>query len=190
MNRSFLWLGASAVVAIAACAPLHHSAEATPLAAASRCAADSNYQRLAFWVGDWDLFDSTGLQYATQRVRPVVDACAFTAEWTGRVGDRGLGLAAFDVKTGEWKQFYVSNLVAIPSGVWVRKSDPSYTGPGIRLIPLVEPASGDLSRSRMTIMPMPYQRALQLFEDSPDGGKTWRTVFKSDNRPRVTSAPQ
>ena len=106
------------MVASVASAPFHRNEATRPrTAAASPCTADSNYQRLAFWVGDWEVFDSTGAHYATQRVRTVIDACAITAEWTGRVGDKGMGMSAFDVRTGEWRQMYVANQVPSPSGV-------------------------------------------------------------------------
>jgi hypothetical protein len=171
------------VVASVASTPFHHNESTAPhTTAAAPCTADSNYQRLAFWVGDWEVYDSTGARYATQRVRAVVDACAITAEWTGRVGDKGMALSAFDIRAGEWRQVYVSNQVPSPSGVSMRRSDQSYTGPGVRFIPLLDPASGSLGRSRVTIVPMGDQRVLQLFEDSPDGGKRWHTVFKAEHR--------
>ena len=70
-----------------------------------------------------------------------------------------------------------------PSGVSFRASDPSYAGPGVRFVSLDEAASGNLARSRTTIVPMSDHRAMQLFEDSPDGGKTWHVVFKAEDRP-------
>src|SRR5262249_22969055 len=91
-----------AVVAGAAAAPFHREKTARDTASAPPCATDSNYQRLAFWVGDWEVVDSTGAHYATQRVRAVVDGCAFTAEWTSRLGGKGLNLSSFDGRTGEW----------------------------------------------------------------------------------------
>lgn len=188
MNRSFGWLGAIAVVASVASTPFHHhEAEERRPAAAPACATDSNYQRLAFWVGDWDVYDSTGAHYATQRVRAVVDACAITAEWTGRVGDKGMSLSAFDRRSGQWRQVYVSNQVPSPLGVLVRSSDPSYDGPGIRFTPLVDPATGDRARTRVTILPLSDHRALQQFEDSPDGGTTWHVVFKAEHRAQPTA---
>jgi hypothetical protein len=185
MNMHFSWLGATAIAvatSVASASFRHNTAEPSH-AAAAPCAADSNYQRLAFWVGDWTVYDSTGKRYATQRVRAVVDACAITADWTGNVGDRGLSMSAFDRRSGEWKQVYVSNQVPYPSGVPIRHSDSTYRGPGIRFIPLLEPTDGSLTRSRVTIMPWNDNNALQLFEDSPDGGKTWHTVFKAEHRP-------
>ena len=190
MNTSFSWVAAIAVVASVASAPLHRTEAQQPRAAVtSPCATDSAYQRLAFWVGDWEVVDSTGAHYATQRVRTMFDACAITAEWTGPAGDKGLSMSGFDARAGEWRQIYVSNQVPFPSGVPVRKSDPSYGGPGIRFIPLLDPGAGQVVRSRVTIMPLSDHRALELFEDSSDGGKTWRTLFKAEHRPQRTAEP-
>lgn len=152
------------------------------LAAPPSCATDSSYQRLAFWVGDWEVVDSTGAHYATQRVRAVLDQCAITAEWASGGGNKGLNLSAFDQRIGEWRQVYVSNQVPAPSGVAMRRSDRSYTGPGIRFIALADPTDGSERRSRITIVPLSPDRVMQLFEDSQDGGKTWFVQFKAEHR--------
>lgn len=186
MNTSFSWLGAIAVVASVGSTSLHHNGFSRgPTPRVAPCTSDPNYQRLSFWVGDWEVVDSTGAHYAMQRVNAVIDACAITAEWTGGVGDKGMNLSSFDGRTGEWRQMYVSNQVPGPLGVSLRRSDPSYTGPGVRFIPLLEPAPGEPSRTRVTIMPLNDHRALQLFEESKDGGATWQVVFKAEHRPRT-----
>jgi len=189
MNVAFSWIGATAVAVSVATAPFHQGEAHRTRTMAPPCTTDSTYQRLAFWVGDWDVVDSTGAHYATQRVRAVVDACAITAEWTGGGGNRGLSLSGFDARAGEWRQIYVSNQVPFPSGAPVRKSDPAYSGPGIRFIPLLDQANGSLARSRVTIMPLSDHRAMQLFEDSSDGGMTWHTVFKAEHRPQRITEP-
>ena len=187
MNMHLSWLGAIAVVASVASAPFRHNeAGSVRAAGAAPCAADSNYQRLAFWVGDWEVLDSTGAHYATQRVHAVLDACAITAEWASGGGYKGLGLSAFDPKSGQWRQIYVSNQLPTPMGVSLRRSDPSYRGPGVRFVPLPVPGDTGLARSRVTILPLSDNRAMQLFEDSPDGGQTWHTVFKAEHRPLRT----
>jgi hypothetical protein len=188
MNISFASLGAAAVVAGVVSAPIRtHDAASAHRAPA--CATDSNYQRLAFWVGDWDVVDSTGAHYANQRVRAVLDDCAFTAEWTGRVGDKGLNVSAYDGRANEWRQVYMSNQVPAPTSISLRRSDPSYDGPGVRFIPLVEPPANVLSRSRVTLMPMDGGRVMQLFEDSKDGGKTWFVIFRAEHRRQAASSP-
>jgi hypothetical protein len=189
MNAHYGFLGALTVAVSLVSAPIHRrQSEPAQGATMSLCVADSSYQRLAFWVGDWDVFDSAGAPYATQHVRPVIDECAIVAEWESGGGNKGMGLSAFDMKTHEWKQVYVSNQVPFRSGVTLRKSDSSYTGPGIRFISLPAPAAANLAQTRVTIMPLSGHRALQQFEDSKDGGKTWKVVFKGEHRSRMTPA--
>src|SRR3954470_22267591 len=106
MKMSQVLLCVAAIGATAASASARGTTAPPPA-----CSTDADYQRLAFWVGDWEVVDSTGTHYANQRVSAVLDACAITAEWTGRVGDKGLNLSAFDGKTHEWRQVYASNQV-------------------------------------------------------------------------------
>ena len=160
--------------------PATPSRDTLGLAAAPPCGADSGYRRLAFWVGDWTVFDSTGKRYASQRVRDAVD-CALTVEWTGIVGDKGLSVFGYDARSAGWKQMYVSNQVPRPSGVILRQSDPDYAGPGVRFISVDPPLPG-AARTRVTIMPLPGGGVMQLFEDSRDDGKSWTTVFKGEHR--------
>jgi hypothetical protein len=172
----------SLVGAIAVVATMAAARPQKPATAASPCAADSSYQRLSFWIGDWDVFDSTGTHYATQRVTPVLDACAVMAEWASNAGDKGIGLSAFDPKTREWKQVYTSNQLPVPSSVKLRTSDPSYDGPGLRFIPVLDPKGDTIARTRITILPLSGHRALQMFEDSRDAGRTWHLAFKAEHR--------
>jgi hypothetical protein len=183
MTNNFLRALGLAVVAGATLFVPRRNAVANVRTAPNACMSDSSFQRLAFWIGDWDVFDSTGTRYASQRVRAVVDDCALTAEWTGPVGDKGMSMTAYDPRTGDWKQVYVTNQVPGTAGVSIRKSDPSYDGPGIRFIPLADPAPGQGTRLRITITPLPNHRARQTFEESRDSGKTWHTVFNAEHRP-------
>src|SRR4051812_33706702 len=123
MKGYLITFGAFALLALEGCAMLHRGTEQARTAAPSPCAANASFQRLAFWVGDWDVYDSTGVYYATQGVHPVVDACAIAADWTSGAGNKGMGISAFDPRSGEWRQVYVSNQVPSPSGVMIRRSD-------------------------------------------------------------------
>ena len=95
-----------------------------------------------------------------------------------------MSMTAYDPRTRDWKQVYVSNQVPATAGISIRKSDPTYDGPGVRFIPLADPARGDTVRVRLTIAPLADHRARQQFEQSRDGGKTWRTLFNAEHRPR------
>jgi hypothetical protein len=184
MNAFFALLSTALVIASSTNSPTSRPtshAEQTASVTVGKCTDDPNYQRLAFWIGDWDVLDSAGAHYATQRVHPVLDDCALTAEWIGPAGGTGLGFFAFDGKPGEWKQMYASNQVPMPMGVKIRRSDPSYTGQGIRLIPTGDDASASM-QTRVTIRPTEEKRVVEEFEDSSDGGKTWHLVFSGVHR--------
>jgi hypothetical protein len=181
MHRYLSWLGIAAVAAGAACAPMHN---APIVRSGSPCATDQKFQRLAFWIGDWDVFDSTGVYYATQRVRKAVDGCAITADWQSGGGNTGLGILAFDIRSGAWRQLYVSNQLPRPSGIALRTSDSSYRGTGVRLVSLTDTAAVSSTRTRVTIEPSGDHRVMELFEDSSDGGETWHVVFKAEHRPQ------
>ena len=171
----------STAVTVSVVNPAPSPGAARGLAAAPPCSGDSGYRRLAFWIGDWTVFDSTGKRYASQRVRDAVDQCALTVEWTGIVGDKGLSVFGYDARSANWKQMYVSNQVPGPSGVILRQSDADYTGPGVRFIPVITPPPG-ATRTRVTIMPLPGGGVMQLFEDSHDDGTSWTTGFKGEHR--------
>jgi hypothetical protein len=184
MHRIIRWLSAGVIAGVGV-ALARHDAVADLRKATPPCATDSSYQRLAFWIGDWSVFDSLGTRYASQRVQSIIDQCAITAEWTGPIGDRGMSLTAYDPRTHDWKQVYASNQVPGPAGVSIRKSDPSYDGPGVRFVPMADPAPGETSRLRITVLPLPDHRANELFEESHDGGTTWQILFKAEHRPRA-----
>ncbi len=157
------------------------SAQAAPRTT-SPCATSADFQRLAFWIGDWDVFDSTGVYYASQRVHAAIDACALTVEWTGRAGDKGFGVSAYDSRARQWKQMYVSNQVPFSSGVKYRTADRGYAGPGVRFVPVFAAGDSTRSQTRVSIVPLANDRVLQLFEDSSDGGATWHVEFKAEHR--------
>jgi hypothetical protein len=177
-------LAAAGVLAAVGLAISQRTVGASAPIAPAPCASDSSFQRLAFWIGDWDVYDSTGTRYASQRVRSAVDACAITAEWSGPIGDRGMSVTAYDPRTRDWRQVYVTNQVPAVSGVSMRKSDPSYAGPGLRFIPVAEATPDNTSRLRITIAPAPERRVRQTFEESRDGGMTWRVLFTAEHRPK------
>ena len=184
MNAHLGRLAGFAAILGAAAAPVRRPAPTTAAVAPPvACATDSNFQRLAFWVGDWEVFDSTGAHYAVQRVHVVLDSCAITADWESRGGYKGLNVSAFDPRSHEWRQVYLSNQVFGPEGVTFRRSDPTYTGPGVRFVLLNDPGPAVRKRSRVTVLPLGDHRAMQLFEDSDDAGATWHVQFKAEHRP-------
>ena len=150
---------------------------ASPSASPAACA-DSSFHRLDFWLGDWDAYDArSGRKYASQTVRAELDGCALVARWTGPEGDRGIGLFAYDPIDRAWTQTYVTNQVPSQAHASSRRGDTTWTGPGVRLR-----SSSGATLIRLTVTPLAGDRARQLFESSPDGGRTWTVMFDAEHR--------
>ncbi|HUP87809.1 MAG TPA: hypothetical protein VM100_00510 [Longimicrobiales bacterium] len=156
---------------------------AASLAAAPAPCDDALYHKLDFWVGAWDVYDPNGKKYATQDVRRVVEGCGLTAEWNGPDGNRGLMLIGYDPVLKGWRAVYMSNQIPRESTIFVRFSDPDYSGAGVRITRDVT-NRGAGERERMTFTPLDGGRMRQLLEVSHDSGASWTTVFNAEHRPR------
>ena len=47
------------------------------------CATTPGFQRLDFWVGDWDVFGPGGQQAGTNRIEKISNGCALLENWVG-----------------------------------------------------------------------------------------------------------
>ncbi len=142
------------------------------------CSAEPGYRSLDFWVGDWDIYED-GKPAGRQRISRRLDGCTLIAEWFGPVGDNGIGYFAFDRNRNVWVQMWAANQVPYRSGVTIRETDATYSGPGMRLTS----TGAANSRSRITLLPLGKGRSRALMEASDDGGKTWKALFDAEHRP-------
>jgi hypothetical protein len=146
------------------------------------CQSEAGYRALDFWVGDWDIYED-GKPAGRQRITRKLDDCSLMAEWFGPFGDNGIGYFAFDRNRNIWVQMWAANQVPYRGGVTIRETDSTYSGPGMRL---TSTGTGN-SRSRITLMPAGKGNSRALMEVSNDSGKTWKTLFDAEHRPRVAS---
>ena len=158
-------------------ASLASAQPATHKSKAGVCSAEPGYRALDFWVGDWDIYED-GKPAGRQRVTQRLDDCTVIAEWLGPVGDNGIGYFAFDRSRNVWVQMWATNQVPYRGGVTIRETDPTYSGPGMRLLS----KSAGQSLSRITLTALDNHRARQVLELSDDSGKTWKVIFDAEHR--------
>ena len=88
------WLRPSAIgllCTLAAGVERPSAAVQTPAAAPASCTA-SEYRQFDFWIGDWDVFDSTSAApVAHVVVDRILDGCALREDYQGANGTRGPG---------------------------------------------------------------------------------------------------
>ncbi len=139
-----------------------------------RCTSDSAFHLLDFWVGDWNVVDSTGAKLGTNRIEKILAGCAITETWREE-GSEGRSLFYYVPPQRMWKQVWVTAGALAVGGikekhlVWHAPGRARFQGE------LVGPRGLILDRTTLTAMN--DGRVRQVIEISRDGGTTWQTTF-------------
>ena len=102
----------------APCSPRCSAALALPAAPRrrSRCPTtrakpcqSSEHRQFDFWVGQWDVFATSGKKVGENRIELIADGCALLEQWTGNGGVTGKSLNIYDTIDRRWHQTWVDN---------------------------------------------------------------------------------
>lgn len=74
---------------------------------AKSCSA-AEHRGFDFWIGTWNVFDSTGAQVGTNVIESQLDGCLIHESWRGASGSRGRSLNVYDPARRQWIQRWVS----------------------------------------------------------------------------------
>ena len=146
------------------------------------CRKNPAYQKLDFWVGDWDVFEKNekGVEEkaGTDLVEKVLDGCAVIENWRSVQGFEGKSLFYYRPVQKDWKQVWVTDtgpmkekslILELPDG-------------GVRFQGELARKSGGTYLDRTTLTPLAGGKVHQVIEISLDGGKTWKTMFDAEYR--------
>jgi len=151
---------------------------ATPAAATAAakpppqpCRNAQEYRQLDFWVGEWEVQTPQGKPAGTSSVQLILKDCVVFENWTGVRGYTGKSFNLYNTQTRKWQQIWVDDQGGILhfAGEF-RDGAMRYTGESMA-------ADGKPIRDRLTFTPLAEGRVRQLWEQSSDDGKTWKTVF-------------
>jgi hypothetical protein len=76
----------------------------------AQCSA-SEYHRLDFWIGDWDVFDvdKPEVKSAHVRVDSILDGCVLHEQYEDPTGAKGESFSVYDATRRVWHQTWVTN---------------------------------------------------------------------------------
>lgn len=136
------------------------------------------YRQFDFWLGDWEVKTPDGKLAGTNLVTRPFGDCVIQEHWQGAQGGPGESYNMYDNARGVWHQTWVDaqgTLLLLDGGLvngdMVLSSAPRTRG-GKSLV------------DRITWHPASAQEVHQVWEQSEDGGKTWKSVFHGIYRPK------
>lgn len=129
-------------------------AAVAPVSAQIPCAGTPGFDRLDFWVGEWNVFTGEQ-QVGTNRITKILDGCAVSEEWRSTLGGEGRSLFYHLPWSGEWKQVWVTATATRTGGVKEKTLVEMPDNAGIRFQGRIPDAAGDLWYDRTTLTPLP-----------------------------------
>ncbi len=167
------WMGAAPLFVLPGLAGL--LGDPSSVAAQQPCAETPGFDRLDFWVGEWDVV-ADGTRVGTNRIAKVLNGCAITEEWTAASGGEGRSLFYYLPRSDEWKQVWVTGAATRTGGVKEKSLVAVLPDGSLRFEGVVPDASGRLWTDRTTLTPLEGGRVRQHIEISADGVE-WQTTF-------------
>ncbi len=124
-----------------------------------------------FWVGRWEVRDKGGAVLGRSHVEPLLAGKVLQEHWQGAKGGGGTSLNAYLPGKRVWHQTWVDdqgNVLELEGGM---------EGASMVLRGETQAKAGR-QWERITWTPMPDGRVRQFWQQSMDGGTTWKPAFE------------
>lgn len=152
----------------------------SPLPQMSAACAGAPHRQFDFWLGEWELVGPDGKKSADDRVVQVLGGCALEETWTGARSGQGLSFSAYDPATRRWHQTLMDDGGAVLN-LEGEFSDGKMILVGTRPS---QKEKGVTITHRIAWTPQPDHRVKQVWENSTNGGRTWRLVSEGTYVPK------
>ncbi len=127
-----------------------------------------------FWLGDWDVYQTANLSIKTgfNRITRQAGGCIILESWESVGPHRGMSLNYFDPVTKTWKQKWAGSSQDITEFY-----EGKFENNAMQFKWDVRNPNGSVFPGRLTFTNLEPGKVRQHSEQSPDGGKTWQTVY-------------
>ena len=143
---------------------LAQTGEGTPV---KHCATPQHRQ-FDFWIGEWNVTQN-GKTAGHNSIRPILNGCALSEEWSGTGGFKGTSLNFYDEETKRWHQTWID------SQGQSLMLEGSFSGGAMVLQTIDRPSDGP--RHRITWTLLDDRSVRQLWQTQEKGGVEWKTAF-------------
>lgn len=147
--------------------PLLASAGETPKACSSE-----EYRQFDYWLGEWEVFNAKGEKVGDNRITLEQGQCVLHEHWTDRQGVTGESFNIYEIARKVWHQTWVAangQLLLLEGGL--QDGDMVLSGKRPR-----RDGQGEV-HDRISWIAQDDGSVHQVWDQSLDGGKTWKTAF-------------
>lgn len=146
------------------------------------CMYDEKYREFDFWLGEWEVYgtlDKSGAKAGHNSITRAEQGCLILESWQGAGGSTGMSMNYYDGIKGQWVQRWVSGGGAVIdyAGGLIEQDGKNV----MRLVGKIYYASKlqqpQVRDFRGTWTPLDHGVVQQFFEESIDGGETWKVWF-------------
>lgn len=152
----------------------------SPVPQMSAACTGDKYRQFDFWLGEWDLVSPDGKKSADDKVVAVLGACGIQENWVGTKSGQGLSFSAYDPATRRWHQTLMDD------GGAVLNLEGEFAD-GKMILVGIRPSQKDKGVTithRIAWTPQPNKSVKQIWENSTNGGRTWRLVSEGTYVPK------
>jgi tetratricopeptide (TPR) repeat protein len=135
------------------------------------CAQSPESRQFDFWIGEWDVQDTTGRVVGKSSIQLILGDCVIYENWTGG-NHSGKSFNAFDKDDGKWIQTWVDD-----QGDVTRFVNGELKDHALRFEAKKKSSDGKTIDKHLTFFDLGEGRVRQFAELSSDGGKTWTTEY-------------
>lgn len=137
--------------------------------------ATPGHRSFDFWVGEWEVADSTGQVIAESSITLRAGGCAVMEHWRPKLGPDGVSINWIEPTDGKWHQQWVGGEGWIAAFVGDSEDGKMVL---VATSPTRTPQGEVLTR--MTYELLPDARVRQRVLNSRDAGQTWVVSFQGD----------
>lgn len=136
------------------------------------CIYQPESKQFDFWLGDWDVFNTSGQKVGTNLIQSFSEGCALMENWTASVGgSNGKSINYYDASTGKWYQHWIG------SGGGALRYEGSFKDNAMRYEGFTIGQDGKKTLHKLTFFKIDENTVRQLAESSADDGKSWNITY-------------
>lgn len=135
------------------------------------CKKDPKKREFDFWVGTWDV-SNQGNHAGVNEIKLILGDCVLLENWTSASPYTGKSFNYYDTAEGHWRQIWVDDYGGVIEFTGQVEDGTMYYTATTR-----NPADDSKIEHKLTFSQNEDGSVRQHWEQSTDGGETWKTVW-------------